>query len=813
MTTRGLSVSSLLTLLVLPLWLLSQGEAEEGGALLTRVHRLMQEGSYRQAEELLTQAADSRALRLRVELAQRRGDRAAARDFARRILSHYQQGRLRTSRDLAQAAFAAWQLDRWHEANDLFMEGAKQSPVSAVLYVDWGNLYLQKYNPAEAETIFRDALSAPEEMSPPARWGRADAYLGLARALDAQSKPGVEEALEEAAQLKPDNLDVISFHVVLALRDGAWKEGKRWLKKGLRINKRYLPLLELQTAYDYFTNKPKRFQKSQERVLAIDPADGDLFELLGDLCMPRRRLEEAIEFYRKAVALNPRQWSALASLGINLLRVGREVEGREILERAYANDPFNIWTLNTLRLLDSFDRFEGFETSHFRVRISKKEIRALRPYVSDLLETSLSTLTQRYNHPISGHYVFEMYPDHEDFAVRTLGLPGLGALGATFGRVVAMDSPSARPQGNFHWGSTLWHEMAHVVTLSLSRNRVPRWFTEGLSMMEERLAGPGWGDFLTPGFVKAYEDEKLLPLAELNSGFERPQFAGQVQLSYLQAGWVCDFLAARHGIDKIRAMLVAFGQGETMEKVFEKVLGASVEAVDKQFRQEMDRTLKPLVSRLKPPEKLEVGNEKLELKLLQSAVESHPQNYPLNLAVARKLMAAQREEEAVPYLQRAIQIFPFAAGRSSPYALLVEIYQKADEKEKWVEVLQEWWETAPHFGDVGLKLARLLASGGRTEKAIEVLEQVMFVDPLERKPHQMLGKLYLEVGAAAPAVREFRVLLALQPPDLAAAHYWLAESLELSGEAEAARQEVLRSLEIAPTFREAQRLLLRLAKR
>jgi len=58
----------------------------------------------------------------------------------------------------------------------------------------------------------------------------------------------------------------------------------------------------------------------------------------------------------------------------------------------------------------------------------------------------------------------EVYPDHEDFAVRTLGMPGLGALGvtftsATYGSSSPWTSPSGRPPGSFHWASTLWHEM------------------------------------------------------------------------------------------------------------------------------------------------------------------------------------------------------------------------------------------------------------------------------------------------------------------------------------------------------------------
>ena len=293
--------------------------------------------------------------------------------------------------------------------------------------------------------------------------------------------------------------------------------------------------------------------------------------------------------------------------------MAEEEEGQAVLERAYEKDPFNIWTVNTLRLLDSFENFDRFESEHFRFKLEKSEAQALRPYVEDLLERSITTLAQKYDHPITDKYLFEMYNNHDDFAVRTLGLPGLGALGATFGRVVAMDSPTARPGDDFHWGSTLWHEVAHVVTLSLSRQKVPRWLTEGISMMEERLASKGWGDFITPGFVKAWEEEKLLPLSELNSGFERPSFPGQLVLSYFQAGWLCDFLAEEYGFEKIREMLIAFGDGKSMEDVFKEVLENSVEEVDQGFRQEMEETLRPLAAALKEPEVIEIEDPELEL--------------------------------------------------------------------------------------------------------------------------------------------------------------------------------------------------------
>ena len=77
---------------------------------------------------------------------------------------------------------------------------------------------------------------------------------------------------------------------------------------------------------------------------------------------------------------------------------------------------------------------------------------------------ALKTLSARYGFTPNGPILVEIFPDHDDFAVRNLGLPGMiGALGACFGRVVThrLADGAARP-GTFSWQATLWHELAHV---------------------------------------------------------------------------------------------------------------------------------------------------------------------------------------------------------------------------------------------------------------------------------------------------------------------------------------------------------------
>ena len=39
----------------------------------------------------------------------------------------------------------------------------------------------------------------------------------------------------------------------------------------------------------------------------------------------------------------------------------------------------------------------------------------------------------------------------------------------------------------------MWHELCHVVTLAKTKNRMPRWLSEGISVYEERLRNAAWG--------------------------------------------------------------------------------------------------------------------------------------------------------------------------------------------------------------------------------------------------------------------------------------------------------------------------------
>jgi hypothetical protein len=183
-------------------------------------------------------------------------------------------------------------------------------------------------------------------------------------------------------------------------------------------------------------------------------------------------------------------------------------------------------------MLDEMRKFRTTRHGRFTLVTPPRETELLTMYLAPLLIEAHEKLAARYRYAPPEPIRFEVFDRHADFSVRTVGLAGLGALGVSFGSVLAMDAPSARQPGEFNWGSTAWHELTHAFTLGLSDHRAPRWLSEGLSVLEERRARPGWGADVSLHFLSAMAEGRLRQVSDLNDGFVRPGYATEVQVSY-----------------------------------------------------------------------------------------------------------------------------------------------------------------------------------------------------------------------------------------------------------------------------------------
>jgi hypothetical protein len=379
--------------------------------------------------------------------------------------------------------------------------------------------------------------------------------------------------------------------------------------------------------------------------------------------------------------------------------------------------------------------------------------------------------------------VIEIYPDHEDFVVRTTGMPGLGILGVTFGYLLAMDSPSGHPEQSYHWGTTLWHEMAHVFTLEATGHLVPRWFSEGISVYEEWETGPNPGIRLPVAVYQAIADETFLPIAELDRGFIRPAYAGQVQVSYMQAGLICELIVAEFGFDALVELLEQFAGGADTPKAIEAVLGIEPSEFDKAFAAFVDDRFGPLIDGLDP------WLEALQASLLAMVAADWP--------------------ATIESAQQAIAMHPEYVGSDSPYRALATAYANTDAPDQELKVLETYFRNGGYAPAALKPLAEGLYAAGRTEDAVAVLQSLNYVAPFDSALHETLGGWLLELGQAQNALAEYEVALAMVPHDLAAAHYRLAQAHHALGHRRETREHLLAALEIAPHYRDAQRMLLK----
>ncbi|MEI9981144.1 MAG: tetratricopeptide repeat protein [Edaphobacter sp.] len=419
-----------------------------------------------------------------------------------------------------------WGLEQYDQANEAFRVAVARPGSKAIYRVRWGMLLHERFNNKEAEDLFHEAL----QQDP----ANAQAYLGLATVSADGFDSKAAEYTAKALELDPKLVEAHELMANLALENADPKEAVAEADKALAISNEALEAMAVHAAVDVLSDHSPDTWFA--KIRAVNPSYGEGYALVGYHLVLNRRYEDGVAYYRKAVEANPRLWAARSQLGINLMRLGQVDEPLKQLEMSYENGQRDAATVNSLRLLDSYKNFVTFTDDTTILKLRKNEAELLRPYFQAELHKIMATYDRKYKMKLPGPVQVEVYPDHEDFAVRTMGMPGLGALGVTFGEVVAMDSPSGRRPGDFNWGATLWHEMSHVYILSATNHRVPRWFTEGLAVHEEGEASPEWSDRLTPEILVAIREKKLLPVAEMDRGFIFPEYPAQVLVSYFQAG-------------------------------------------------------------------------------------------------------------------------------------------------------------------------------------------------------------------------------------------------------------------------------------
>jgi len=651
---------------------------------------------------------------------------------------------------LTYTAMAARNLKVWQDANRTFQDAAAADPNFLLANLEWGDLFLLKYNSQEAEKCFQDVLKVNKSL-PRALVGLG--HVKIEAAYDVQEAIKLADA---ALKTNPKYVPAFCLKAQLALDDERFTEAEALLKQALAVNPTHLMARTLLATSRYLQDDTPGYEAQRALVFKQNPRFSSFFFHVGELAVRQHWYAEAVKLNRQALALDAKNADALAALGINLLRLGiqHEPEALKVLDQAFKVDDFNVRTFNTLNLYEKVitPEYETLKSGPYVFRFKKDERPLLARYVPPMMQQAWDLYVKKYGFTPNTPITVEFFTRRDHYGARTTGLPEIGAQGTCFGDLITAMSPSSAEAS---WELVIWHELGHVFHLKLSNNRAPRWFTEGLAEYETNVARPHWRREHSRDIFLSLRRGDLWKISELSAAFTRPGRPNGVVIAYQQSSLVIHYLAEKFGYPKLVEALKLYGKGQRDDQVLPAVTGKTMTELDDGFR-EFLKAKYPHYAQgfLFDPDAYD------DVPGLKAAAEAKPADAAAQAAYAAALLAHD-DAGAKPQAQKALAVDP--KNGIARYVLARSLLKEDPKAAK-----AEFETMLANGGDgyaVRLSLGRVAASEGDIEGAAAQLNAAKKWDPDAVEPYALLIQLYEAKQRREDMLRESEALLDLQEHD------------------------------------------------
>jgi len=616
--------------------------------------------------------------------------------------------------------------------------------------LDWGYLFISKYNPADAEQSFSDILKINPKHS------AALAGMAALKINPGYDAAAAQELIKKALAVNPRNIEALMVRADLETDRGEWDKARATCQEALRTNPESFTARAHLATLSWLHEDMAAYEAQKKRVLAINPRYSEFFHIVMRSADREHRYERAVKLGEEAVRINPRDYEAMQLTGSGYLNLGNEDEGVAWLRKAYYGDQYNQRTLNLLDLYEKFipRQYVMTDSKSFRIRYHKDERKVLERYVTPTLESAYADMVKRYGFTPAKPLHIELYKAAEHYSTRTMGMPGLGALGVCFGHVVTALSPS---NGNLNWGMILWHELSHVFAIQLSDYHVPRWFTEGLSEYETIRARPEWRRENDSDLWNALQDGTLPSVADLNLAFMTPSNQAVV-VAYHLSSVTIEYIVAEYGFDVIVQGLKLFAKGQETPEVIQKMTGKTVAQFDKEFRAHLRRRLAPYRNSLYLPNK---GMD--DIPALLAAAKKNPKSAKAAARLALGQYYAGKAPEAAKASEAALSL-----DKDNHIALYIsaELALKTKDAERAKKQFTALVRAGGDSFDVRASLA-MLAMRAKDKKAfVGHLETAKTLSPENSYPYDTLATFYEGEGKIDLAMKELETYVMIEQMSL-----------------------------------------------
>lgn len=610
------------------------------------------------------------------------------------------------------------------------------------------------------------------------------------------------------------------------LDDRRYRDAARLLDDVLRIDPNDRTVLCHRAAAAWLLHDRDAYLAFRERALAGDPGWPECDRILGDHLCALYRFADALPFYSAAHTQAPDDIPTLHGMAKAFIYTGEGKLAKEKLERAkqLANGLVDPWRHNALAVQELLDtEYMVAEHPAFTLQMHRQDAEVLSAYLLPIQLEAAEVLGAKYQWRPEGKTKIEVFQTWDDFSVRTIGFRGFTALGACFGRLITLVSPvdnDLRKQ-DFMWEATAWHEYTHVLTLGVSKNRVPRWLTEGFSVYEEKTRDPSWERGMDRELFDAFHNRDIPPVHLLNRLFRGPR----ILFGYFQGGLIVEWIEKHHGFQKALELLAAFGEDLDTEEAFGKALGMRSQEFDRQFldwiQREKLRGMR-LVPRLDDAalqrRALDATRDKTNLQArveiaagylqrdnpvdagrwLAEVLRADPEHgqallvraellrrrkeddaatecyrkgfaagaddFDSRIAFGRHLLAAGDVDGAIDQWQRAKACWPTCTEQeSAPELLLAKVYRDRDEATQAQMEMKAYCRRTARAFTPRMTLAQFAREGGQRDEELRYLIECNRIDPFHRELHVLMGDAYEALKQLPQAAREFEIAAAVIP--------------------------------------------------
>ncbi len=653
--------------------------------------------------------------------------------------------------DMIQLAEAAKHTGQYKLANDAYREAVKLDPKQTDAGVAWSDLFLQKYAAQLAEQTLEDVF----KINP----SHPDGHAAMAEVImeTRYDLAAVKHHLDKVFEINPKNPRGLKVRAAIEIDGNQWEAAQKTLDGVLALNKEDVEALSMKATIAWLRDDVRTYEAEKAKVFAINPKYADLYRIVSRSAVREHRYVEAIELEKEAVKIKPDYYEAMAGAGLGYLRLGMEKEGIEWLDKSWAGDQYNVRTYNTRNLFRNTipKEYSVTNSKSFRIRYHNEEKAVFSRYLEPTMERAFADMSKRYGFTPKTPVTLELYADRNDYGIRTVGLPDLGALGVCFGQVITAMSPAT---GDINWGMVMWHELGHVFAIQLSNSRVPRWFTEGLSEYETLIASPHWRRENDNDLYGAMLNGSLPSIGALNSEFMQPDQSAVV-VAYYQSAVTIEWLVQTFGWSKIPEALKLFGKGKETPEVLKIITGKTVAQLDVEFRKYLEIRLKPYAGTFKLPTKGFDDTTKMEV-----AADAAPKDGKARANVALSYYYAGEAEKAVSNANAAL-----ALDAKQPIArfILAEVAvhknDSAKAKQMYTALAADGFDNA----DLRARLAQIAETEKNDAEKEKHLCAAKKLDPERSFAYQELSELYEAKGDTKRALQELE-------------HYAMLEQMELA---------------------------------